>query len=235
MKVKVRLSSMAGSSQLDIIEESDAEDTQDEHIVAPDTQESVPTATKSVISQKMSAQISRRGVKRKVETETASGTLMAYLLEEEKNKKNPQETDDLDYFFDNLKCTARKFSDKNTAKRKLFLLVSEMEERHVQQTSRNWTLTIPRPQQQMNGTDPSYTTPQVQVPITCVQHIPPLQVPHSSFSVPPSYVSLGTSPNCMTSTQNQYVITPLELPKIFDQHMYTFSSCFIWIFFWATI
>lgn len=68
---------------------------------------------------------------RQTTSETASGVLMKYILEEEKKQKEKeaQEKDDVDLFFDTMKATVKKFSAANKilAKQRVFTVISELE------------------------------------------------------------------------------------------------------------
>lgn len=71
----------------------------------------------------------------KLPTETVSEVFMSYLLEQDKQQQTHHK-DELDHFFESLKCTVRKFSDqdKHIVKQKLFMTVSEMETKYLYPT-----------------------------------------------------------------------------------------------------
>ncbi|KAF5301418.1 hypothetical protein FQA39_LY02147 [Lamprigera yunnana] len=71
----------------------------------------------------------KSNVKVSTQAHTASGTLMKYLLEEAEVK------DELDFFFESIKATVKKFSpaDKHLVKSKIFGIVSDIEAKYTHQ------------------------------------------------------------------------------------------------------
>ncbi|RZF43938.1 hypothetical protein LSTR_LSTR006746 [Laodelphax striatellus] len=63
--------------------------------------------------------------------ENPTSILLKYILEKEKSRKEPPDTrpDDIDLFFDSIKATVKKLSDKNKilAKQRVFTIVNELE------------------------------------------------------------------------------------------------------------
>ncbi|KAK4874036.1 hypothetical protein RN001_013396 [Aquatica leii] len=76
----------------------------------------------------------KSNVKVFTQAHTASGTLMKYLLEEEKTKKT-EVKDELHFFFESIKATVRTFSpaDKHLVKSKIFGIVSDIEAKYIHQ------------------------------------------------------------------------------------------------------
>lgn len=81
------------------------------------------------------SQIMSRPVKEKTDhspsAPTTSGTMMYPSLQQE--SKHHEEKDELDYFFESIKSTIKKFSpsDIHLAKNKIFMIVSEIESKYV--------------------------------------------------------------------------------------------------------
>ncbi|KAF5287076.1 hypothetical protein FQA39_LY16061 [Lamprigera yunnana] len=76
----------------------------------------------------------KSNVKVSTQAHTAGGTLMKYLLEEEKTKK-AEIKDELDFFFESIKATVKIFSpaDKHLVKSKIFGIVSDIEVKYIHQ------------------------------------------------------------------------------------------------------
>ncbi|KAF5271709.1 hypothetical protein FQA39_LY08032 [Lamprigera yunnana] len=76
----------------------------------------------------------KSNVKVSTQAHTASGTLMKCLLEEEKTKK-AEVKDELDFFFESIKVTAKKLSpaEKHLVKLKIFGIVSDIEAKYIHQ------------------------------------------------------------------------------------------------------
>ncbi|KAK4887343.1 hypothetical protein RN001_003614 [Aquatica leii] len=76
----------------------------------------------------------KSNVKVSTQAHTASGTLMKYLLEEEKTKKT-EVKDELHFFFESIKATVKTFSpaDKHLVKSKIFGIVSDIEAKYIHQ------------------------------------------------------------------------------------------------------
>lgn len=62
---------------------------------------------------------------------TASSTMMKFSLQQE--SKQHEAKDELDYFFETIKSTVKKFSpaDTHLAKNKIFMIVSDIESKYV--------------------------------------------------------------------------------------------------------
>ncbi|KAF5302363.1 hypothetical protein FQA39_LY10402 [Lamprigera yunnana] len=76
----------------------------------------------------------KSNVKVSTQAHTVSGTLMEYLLEEEKTKK-AEVKDELDFFFESIKATVKKCSpaDKHLVKSKISGIVSDIEAKYIHQ------------------------------------------------------------------------------------------------------
>ncbi|KAK4880628.1 hypothetical protein RN001_008774 [Aquatica leii] len=76
----------------------------------------------------------KSNIKVSTQAHTASGTLMKYLLEEEKIKKT-EVKDELHFFFESIKATVKTFSpaDKHLVKSKIFGIVSDIEAKYIHQ------------------------------------------------------------------------------------------------------
>lgn len=203
MKDKQRLTS--------IVNETSSTDTEDESLsqhedMSTTENRNVPKVTTVEISQLPSKKrklVQTNANNSKATNQTASGTLMKYLLENE--KKTSDERDDLDHFFEGIKATVKKFSpaDKHLAKKEIFKIVSDIEGRYIgQQISSH----IPTHSTYFHSNVQPNIQPQITSQFPQFQYQPLLsQTPTSAIpmaSRPPSRVSVPQSSSASSYYEN---------------------------------
>lgn len=135
MRDKARVSSLQINDGTDE-ENIDGNDEEQAEAEAEAETNDVPAAPREVVQEN----IKKKRISRKnpSNTESASSTLMNYLLSQ-KSIEESKEKDSIDLFFDGIKATVRSFTpaDFHTVKTTIFNVVSEIERKYLFPASAN--------------------------------------------------------------------------------------------------
>lgn len=207
MKDKQRLTSIVNETSSAITDDEDESLSQNsdmsntENLNVPE----VTTVDIPELPSKKRKPVQKNANKSNSTNQTASGTLMKYLLEKE--NKISDEIDELDHFFDGIKATVKKFSpaDKHLAKKEIFKIVSDIEGRYIDQQISSH---IPTHSTYFHSNVQPNIQPQINSQFQQFQYQPLLSSTQSPASVipmasrPPSSVSVPQSSSASSYYEN---------------------------------